>query len=95
MTACRSCSSRILWAKTTSGKLIAVDAEPDSDWDQPILDPDGTLAPTGRQVPAKRGSVPEVQVVAAGANELALVGESRRRWRPHFATCPDASEWRR
>lgn len=93
MARCRSCNAPVLWAKTTAGKAIAVDAEPDSDWDQPVIDPSGTLRPTGTSVEGRYGKVPLVEVVGGG--QASLDAPAERRWRPHFATCPDAGSWRR
>lgn len=90
MARCRSCGASILWAKTTTGRAIPVDAEADTDWDTPIVDPAGGLRPTGRNVPTKHGTAPEVEAVG-GQGEL---GEGRR-WRSHFETCPAADEHRR
>lgn len=92
MARCRTCDARILWAKTTSGRLTPVDADSDVAWDSPILDEHGTLRPTGRSETGAYASVPIVEIVGRGQGSL---DPDERRWRPHFATCPDADAWRR
>lgn len=92
MSRCRSCGSSIVWTKTTGGKLLPVDGDPEADWDTPVLDPAGTVRPTGSSVMGKNGSLPLVEVVAAGQASL---DPTDRRWRPHWATCPDADSWRK
>lgn len=91
MARCRSCGSTVLWATTTSGRAIPVDAEPDTDWDTPIIDPAGGLRPTGWNVPGKHGPSPEVEAVGGQAE----LGGEGRRWRAHFETCPNADQHRR
>lgn len=91
MSRCRSCEATIMWAKTTKGKAIAVDADDDAGWEQPVVDEAGTLRPTGRSTQGRYGPVSIVEAVASGVFEL---GDTKPRWRPHFSTCPDANDWR-
>jgi hypothetical protein len=87
MTACRSCHAPIVWARTTTGKSIPVDAEDMGGWTSPTRFDDGNLRPTGERVPSKGGATTMVvEVVTPG---------SGRFYRSHFASCPDALSWRR
>lgn len=82
MSACRSCSARVVWAKTTNGKRIPLDAVDQGGRDVPITSDEGNLEPTGRY--SSDGSM-VVTVVPAGEGE----------YRSHFASCPEADQWRR
>ena len=82
---CRSCGAPIWWAHTTAGRLIPVDSEPT---------PGGNVVATGRQTihdtsgnPVTR---PEVRVEEPG-----MFPDDRLRYVAHFATCPNADEWRK
>lgn len=92
---CRSCSAPILWTKTAGGKLFPVDAEPDADWPTPLLDPAGTIRPTGKSVAGRSGSVPLVTVLPHTTPPADPEDRSDRRWRAHWTTCPNADAWRR
>lgn len=79
MSACRSCSAPILWARTERGKRIPLDAEPYGGDDtrglfvlRELDDPEGPLA-----------------IAAWGLDGL------EPHYRSHFATCPQAAEHRR
>lgn len=93
MARCRSCQARVVWAQTTKGNLMPLDADPDSEWERPLLDPDSPVAPTGRYVTSNRGArVMEVEVL----DQQALFEEDRpRRYRSHFASCPNAATHRK
>lgn len=93
MARCRSCEAEIVWAQTTSGKLMPLDADNDDGYDRPLLDPEGRVAPTGRYVTTKRGQrVMEVEVLA---QEELFAGDRPRRYRSHFQTCPNADAHRK
>lgn len=91
MARCRSCGATVMWVRTTKDKNMPIDADASAGWEQPVIDPEGNVRPTGQNVPGKFGPVPVVQVMPDG--QMNLDGE--RRWRPHWATCPDANDWRR
>jgi hypothetical protein len=82
MTACRSCGAPILWAVTTGGKPIPLDAEPDAG---------GNVLMTGARVGTARGFAPEVRVEAGPP----LFPDDSPRFMPHHATCPQADRWRK
>jgi len=81
VSACRSCGAPVLWAVTTSGRRIPLDAAPA---------PDGAIVATGRYVPTDRGATMEVVV-----DRQASLLDVEARWVPHWATCPHADDWRR
>lgn len=83
MSRCRSCGAEIRWAHTTSGHAMPLDAEPVAD---------GTVAFTGRDVRNDRGTaLPEVRVDVGQP----LFDDGTPRYVAHFATCPNADEWRK
>jgi len=86
MSQCRSCKAPVVWARTTHGRSVPLDAEDMGGWEAPLHVDDGNLKPTGDRVPAGAGqTVMVVRYVRAGEGDL----------RTHFATCPDASSWRK
>lgn len=80
MNTCRSCGARITWLKTAAGKSIPVDEDPAPDGN--IVVDEGIARVLGRE---------EMAQVKRTANELYF----EPRYRSHFATCPQAREWRR
>jgi hypothetical protein len=80
---CRSCGADVLWAEWASGKKMPVDAEPDM------------------RPPPKGGSLVLSRRDPAGADKLIVEkwreehGSKRNRYTSHFATCPNAGDWRR
>jgi hypothetical protein len=86
MSRCRSCNAPVVWARTTKGKNIPLDAEDSGGWAAPVTPDDGNLQPTGERVPTRDGQTAMVvEVVAAGEG----------KYRSHFVTCPEAGEWRK
>lgn len=83
-TSCRSCGAAIRWALTAGdGRAIPLNADPD---------PGGIIRATGRR--SAIDGRPFVEVLPADA--VAMFDEvSDERWTSHFATCPEADEWRR
>ena len=85
MSACRSCEAPVVWAKTEAGKNMPMDETPvegdEKFWQ--ARDPDRPL----------NGLFSLVRGVARRATD-----EDRRLRRPlytsHFATCPQADNWR-
>lgn len=77
---CRSCGAEIVWARSQLGKRIPLDAEPTADGNV-ILRPDGAAI-----VLSGAG------LAEARANRSGRVGTLHRS---HFATCPQAGEWRK
>lgn len=77
---CRSCGAPVIWGVSYTGRRMIFDAEP---------------APDGEWYfePGPRPDEPRaIGVGRSGA--LPLLGDGRL-YRSHFATCPDAEEWRR
>jgi len=80
---CRSCGADVLWAEWASGKKMPVDAEPDM------------------RPPPKGGGLVLLRRDPAGADKLIVEkwreehGPKRNRYTSHFATCPNAGDWRK
>jgi hypothetical protein len=88
-TACRSCGADVVFVVTTGAHLMPIDAVPVAE---------GNVVLTGRHVFSVGGARgPEARVELAGQLSLdALVEtEAPPRYLPHFATCPEADDWRR
>lgn len=77
--ACRSCSAPIRWARTPKGKMIPLDAEPNRD---------------GRIRLGHIGGE-EVALVLTDPAEIAAAEFEGELYVSHFATCPQARDWRR
>jgi len=76
--ACQSCDARIVWVKTTHGGRMPLDAEPHEEG--------SILVAFARDEPM--GVVLTGDVLAwARDNDATL-------YRSHFASCPDAEQWR-
>lgn len=71
MASCRSCEAEIIWATSTTGKAIPLDAQPTAN---------GNLS-----------------LVAGTAHAYTAEDErlKRERYTSHFATCPEAGQWRK
>lgn len=76
---CSSCPATIIWAVTTGGKLMPVDAEPNPDRGNVEL----VLLPAGQRHPT---AVVHGQPPLMAEHPLHL---------SHFATCPNAEDHRR
>lgn len=85
-TTCRSCGAEIWWAHTTAGRLIPVDSEPVDD---------GNVVATGRQTQQSTVSNAIVTRPEVKVEEPGLFPDDRLRYVAHFATCPNADEWRK
>lgn len=82
MSRCRSCDAEIIWAVTEpGGKAIPVDADPSEDGNVELLT---RSSPTGYTVPPA--------AIVHGQRPMLTDGTFHK---PHFATCPQASEWRK
>lgn len=81
-TTCRSCTAPIVWASTSDGNAMPVDADPT---------PPGTVVFTGRDHIDTGIHRPEVVVLTQDD----LFTDPTSRHTSHFATCPDADTWRR
>jgi len=84
---CRACDAQIVWAVTEGGRRMPVDAE---------LRPDGNIVLVHREV----GRPPTVRVVGKPerdelAAQAARRGEELRLFVSHFASCPEAEQFRR
>jgi hypothetical protein len=82
VSACRSCRAEIWWAETLAGKRIPVDTEP---------------APDGNVVLLRggRGEAPPVVLVMSQAQADTVIPDVGPRYMSHYATCPQAAEWRK
>jgi hypothetical protein len=85
MAVCSSCRAPVVWTVTTHhyGDVIPLEVD------------DGNVIPTGELDRATRA--PVVFVIGA-VLELELYPDDETpaaRWRPHFATCPNAGDHRR
>lgn len=77
---CRSCGAAIRWTHTANGRSMPLDAEPVAD---------GNVVFTGRTVRNDRGVArPEVRVESQPH-------DGAPRYLSHFATCPNADQWRK
>lgn len=89
MATCRGCFAKITWTVTENGKAMPVDAEPN--------DAGNVIFLAGRRGQGRHGPVPMVKVLPADG-QLELVEDSSidgRRYMPHFATCPNRSDFKR
>jgi hypothetical protein len=84
MATCRSCDAEIVWARNEqTGKLMPFDATPD---------------PKGRWAldDADEGEGLEAAETGRPAELVAYIDPmAGTRYTSHFATCPQASEWRK
>lgn len=74
MSICRSCGAPVVWARTSTGGSMPVDADPSPVGNVELVDDDGILRATVHSQPP------------LGVDDLYV---------SHFATCPDANDWRR
>ena len=91
MAACSSCGATIRWARTSSGKAIPLDAEPDEGGNLLAVDREGVTLPADvarRVIGEGRG-----RVVVARRGHRSMDPELPH-WRSHFATCPSAHRHR-
>lgn len=82
MSTCRSCGAAIIWAFTTTGKRMPVDAEP-TDGGNVLLHPD-----------AVAGHDPVATVVGKHV-QPSIFGDDGPRYVSHFSTCAHADDHRR
>lgn len=77
---CRSCHAPIVWATTTTGKRMTVNPEPGEGGNIRLVYRRGDNTPVAHVVPkAERGNY----------------GADQAWYTSHFASCPQADEWRR
>lgn len=81
MSVCRSCGQQILWCFTSSRKRMPVDIEPD---------PNGLVVPLTADGELREGDTVMVDSGPTLNDPPDLV-----RYTSHFATCPNADEWRK
>jgi hypothetical protein len=94
MARCTACHAPILWTVTEAGRRLPVDAEELERGITSALDvDDGNVIPTGDT--AGPDSTVPVVYVTGHLIEAAQLFPPARRWRPHFATCPEADRFRR
>jgi hypothetical protein len=82
--ACRSCQAGIIWAGTTDGKSMPVDAAPSDA---------GNVKLTPRPGGGATAAVISTATIAAETSGLFPSGLPPLRT-SHFVTCPNADEWR-
>lgn len=82
MSACRSCGAGIVWAVTTSGKRMPLDADP---------------TPAGNVQTTVEPPHDVLRAEVLGPLEVELLDPDARAGlrMPHHATCPHADDWRR
>ncbi len=81
---CRSCGADIIWAVTSTGSRMPVDAQPVDG---------GNVLLTERGAPVS-GNPPLATVVGKQAQPN-LFGDDGPRYVSHFSTCPNADSHRR
>jgi len=77
---CRSCKAPIIWATTTNGKRMTINAAP-------------VDAGNIRLVYRRGDNTPIAHVVAKA--ERVNYGTDQAWYTSHFASCPDADTWRK
>lgn len=77
---CRSCGALILWARTTKGKRVPIDAGPVENGNIRLAYAGDGSDPVAHYEPPGQPALPDV--------------EPEPRYVSHFATCPQAREWR-
>lgn len=82
MSACGSCGAEVVWAVTTTGKRMPVDAAP-VDGGNVLLSP-----------ASSPGQAPTATVVGKQV-QPSLFGDDAPRYVSHFATCPNSAQHRR
>jgi len=78
---CDSCHAPIVWTITEGGNRMPCDAEPV---------PGGNV----RIIPAGNGRPAQARITPNGMIDLFDPDDDGVRHVSHFATCPDANEWR-
>jgi hypothetical protein len=82
---CRTCGQPIWWATTRlAGQRMPLDADPDPAGQWAIVDADGLPYELDRAILHLERGDATVANVAGGA-----------RWVTHWATCPQAGQWRK
>lgn len=84
MSSCRSCGASITWAVAESGKRIPVDA-------QPVANGNLRLS----QEPGDGSFTIQRARVTGSTIDLLDPTDDGARYVSHYATCPDAADWRR
>ena len=79
---CRSCDAEIYWVFTEHGNRMPIDADPRDDGNVALIQ-----SPSGRRA---RVLPPEGMFEDEDLTEL----RQGVRYTSHFATCPNADEWR-
>lgn len=93
ITHCRSCEAEIIWTITEAGKRMCIDARPVNDGKAALrLFPatDSSINPLGHPL---AGRVAHVKSVGA-TKDLFDQTDTGDRYVSHFATCPQADQWR-
>lgn len=90
---CDSCRVPVWWVRSERGTAMPLDVEPDAR---------GNVVMVSRTRPVWQSGAAQdwyarVQAVVAEDEQDGLPFEvdPAVRWRPHWASCPDAPEWRR
>lgn len=92
--ACSKCGAPIWWAWTTGGKRMPLDREPDPDGILMAVDGSGFPLSGERLARAiEHGQSGDVTVARRAKRDAHAPGHPR--WTSHFATCPNAAEFRR
>jgi hypothetical protein len=80
---CKSCGARIIWARTSLGAKMPIDQ---------LATSDGNAVVVGRVLGE---STPIVVVLTRDSLARAREQGDLLLYRSHFASCPDAEQWRR
>lgn len=83
MAKCRSCGRPIVWAKTLAGRSMPVDTDPDPEGNLLLVEVDEDV----KAVISISGLTEEARQAAQRVGVVLRTS--------HFATCPDATMWRR
>lgn len=89
---CSSCGAPVRWARTSSGKAIPLDAEPDPAGNLLVVDQHGQVVPASVARSAVTRGLAHVQVARRGPRSI---DPELPHWRSHFATCAHAAAHRR
>jgi len=80
---CKICGAAVLWATTKNGKTTPLDAEPAENGNLELVTMGGKLhaVPAGKQ--------------PLNSEPVLFCEPGAKRYRSHFATCPEAGDWRK
>lgn len=89
---CRSCGAEVIWAITTNGKRMSVDALPREDGNIMLTE---YPASAGQSSSASDGHIEAEYVNPTLFEEWDVPAPEPRQYASHFTTCPEAAHWRK